>query len=58
MSRCMQERLPGRGAMSVLPPGRLPVVIAAEHAAPEMTMQYRYCVVRRVVRMISATDRM
>ncbi|MGD0604637.1 MAG: hypothetical protein ABSA53_13670 [Streptosporangiaceae bacterium] len=44
--------------MSVLPPGRLPVVIAAEHAAPEMTMQYRYCVVRRVVRMISATDRM
>jgi len=44
--------------MSVLPPGRLPVVIEAEHAAPKMTRQYRYCVMRRVVRMISATDRM
>lgn len=44
--------------MSVLSPGRLPVVIEAEHAAAEMTTQYRYCVVRRVVRMISATDRM
>jgi hypothetical protein len=44
--------------MSVPPLGRLPVVIEAERAAPEVTTQYRYCVVRRIGRMIPATDRM
>jgi hypothetical protein len=44
--------------MSVPPLGRLPIVIEDDRAAPELTTQYRYCLVRRIVRMIPATDRM
>lgn len=44
--------------MSVPPLGRLPIVVEAERAAPEVTTQHRYCAVHRIVRMISAIDRM
>lgn len=44
--------------MSVPPLGQLPIVIETERAAPEVSTQYQYCAVRRVVRMTPATDRM
>ena len=52
----MQERLPGRGAMSVPPRGRLSTAIEAESAAPEVTLQYQYCAVHRIVCTTQATD--
>ena len=52
----MQERLPGRGAMSVPPRGRLSTAIEAESIAPEVTPQYQYCAVHRIVCTTQATD--
>jgi len=51
-------RLPGRGAMSGPPPGRVSLVLEAERIDPEVTGQYRYRTMRRAARMTSAIDRM
>jgi hypothetical protein len=57
-----QDRLPGRGAMSVplLCPhvGRLLTVLEAEHLDQDETEQYPYLAARGILRMASAIDRM
>jgi len=55
--RRVQDRLPGRGAMSGPSPGRIPLVLEAERIDPEITSPYRYRTMRRCARMAPVLDR-
>jgi len=51
----VQDRLPGRGAMSVPSPYRLWVALEAERADPEVAGHYRSHIMRYIARMTPVT---